>query len=96
MKLRPLSDCIIVKRTPTETKTESGLILAFSEEQKKAQGTVIRVGPGKIMDNGGVRLMGIRPGETVLFGEYSGQAFKFEGEEYLMMRENDIVGIVEN
>jgi len=95
LKLRPLSDCIIVKRTPAETKTKSGLILAFSEEQKKAQGIVIRTGPGKIMDNGGVRLMGIRPGETVLFGEYSGQAFKFEGEEYLMMRENDVVGIVE-
>lgn len=95
MKLRPLSDCIIVKRTETETTTASGLVLVFEEKEKKAQGKVIRVGPGKILENGNVRLMGIRPGETVLFGEYSGQAFKFEGEEYLMMREPDVIGIVE-
>ena len=95
MKLRPLSDCIVVKQHDEETKTASGLILAFDTTQKKFQGEVMAVGTGKIMDNGGIRPMGIKVGEIVLFGEYSGQKFKYKGQEYLMMREPDVIGVID-
>lgn len=95
MKLRPLSDCIIVKQHEEEVTTASGIILTAGKADKKFQGEVIAVGTGKIMDNGGVRMMGIAVGETVLFGEYSGQKFKYEGEEFLMMREPDVIGIID-
>lgn len=95
MKLRPLSDCIVVKQHDEETVTASGLILAFETNQKKFQGEVMAVGTGKIMDNGQVRPMGLKVGEIVLFGEYSGQRFKYEGQELLMMREPDVIGVIE-
>lgn len=95
MKLRPLSDCIVVKQHEEETKTASGLILAFDGPQKKFQGEVRAVGKGKIMDNGMIRPMELKVGEIVLFGEYSGQRFKHEGEELLMMREPDVIGVIE-
>lgn len=94
MKLKPMSDLIIVKQHEEETKTASGLILAM-DAQKKFQGEVIRVGPGKITDIGTVRPMGINVGDVVLFGEYTGQKFKYDGVEYLTMHEADIIGVIE-
>jgi len=95
LKLRPLSDCIVVKQHNEETVTSFGLIIAGAENKKQFQGEVIAIGTGKIMDNGGIRPMGIKIGEIVLFGEYSGQKFKYEGQEYLMMREPDVIGIID-
>ena len=95
MKLRPMSDCIIVKQHEEETVTASGIVLAFAKTEKKFQGDIVRAGPGKIMDNGQLRPMALKEGEVVLFGEYSGQKFKYEDQEYLMMREPDVIGVVE-
>ena len=95
MKMRPRSDCIVVKQHDEETKTASGLIIAFESNQKKFQGEVMAVGTGEIKDNGEVRKMEIKVGEIVLFGEYSGQKFKLDGQEYLMMREKDIIGVLD-
>jgi len=93
--MRPRSDCIVVKQHDEETKTASGLIIAFESNQKKFQGEVMAVGTGEIKDNGEVRKMEIKVGEIVLFGEYSGQKFKLDGQEYLMMREKDIIGVLD-
>lgn len=95
MNLRPLSDCIVVKQHDEETTTESGLIIAWTDGKKKFQGEVRAVGKGKIMDNGMIRSMELKVGDIVLFGEYSGQRFKHEGEELLMMREPDVIGVIE-
>jgi chaperonin GroES len=95
MKLRPLSDCIVVKQHNEETVTASGIILAGMEGQKKFQGEIVACGPGEIKDNGTVRQIGVKVGEVVMFGEYSGQKFKMDGQEYLMLREKDVIGIVE-
>lgn len=90
-KIRPKSDVIIVKQHEEETKTSSGIILAFESSQKKFQGTVIAVGPGEILADGQRRPMEIKVGEVVVFGEYAGQKWKYNGEEYLVMRERDII-----
>lgn len=95
MNLRPLSDCIVVKQHDEETKTASGLILAFDGPQKKFQGEVIACGTGEIRENGTVRTMEVKKGDIVMFGEYSGQRFKMDGNEYLMMREKDVIGVIE-
>lgn len=95
MNLRPLSDCIVVKQHDEETKTASGLILAFDGPQKKFQGEVIACGTGEIRENGTVRPMEVKKGDIVMFGEYSGQRFKMDGQEYLMLREKDVIGVIE-
>lgn len=95
MKLRPLHDRIIVKRMDQETKTASGIIIPDAAAEKPDQGEVLAVGNGKILDDGKVRPMSLKVGDRVLFGKYAGQAVKVEGEELLVMREDDIVAIVE-
>jgi chaperonin GroES len=95
MKLRPLNDRIIVKRLDQETKTASGLIIPDAAAEKPDQGQVLAVGNGKILDDGKVRPLDIKVGDRVLFGKYSGQAFKLDGEELLQMREEDVIAIVE-
>jgi len=95
MKLRPLSDCIVVKQHEEETKTASGLILAFEGSQKKFQGEIMACGTGEIRENGTVRPMCVKTGDVILFGEYSGQKFKLEGQEYLMMKERDVIGVID-
>lgn len=95
MKLKPLGDCIIVKQHDEETKTASGLILAVTAD-KKAQGEIMAVGTGKILEDGTVRPMEVKVGDIILFGEYAKQPFKLEGVEYLVMHEADVIGIVEN
>ena len=95
MKLRPLHDRIIVKRMDQETKTASGIVIPDAAAEKPDQGEVLAVGNGKILDNGKVRPMSLKVGDRVMFGKYAGQAVKVDGQELLVMREDDIVAIVE-
>jgi len=95
MKIRPLHDRVIVKRLEAERKTASGIVIPDSAGEKPDQGEVLAVGNGKILDDGKVRPMAVKVGDKVLFGKYAGQAVKVEGEELLVMREEDIMGVVE-
>lgn len=95
MKIRPLSDRVIVKRMEEERKTASGIVIPDAATEKPDQGEIIAVGNGKMGDDGKVRPMNVKVGDKVLFGKYSGQAFKMDGQEYLTMREDDIIGVVE-
>ncbi len=95
MKIRPLSDRVIVKRLEEERKTASGIVIPDAATEKPDQGEIIAVGNGKVGDDGKVRPMSVKVGDKVLFGKYSGQAFKMDGQEYLTMREDDIIGVVE-
>ena len=96
MKLRPLADRVIVKRVENETKTASGIVIPDSAAEKPDQGEVLAVGPGKKTDKGELIAMNVKVGDRVLFGKYAGQTVKVEGEELLVMREEDIMGVVES
>ena len=95
MKIRPLHDRVIVKRMEAEEKTASGIVLAAAAAEKPDQGEVIAVGPGKKDDSGKTIAMDVKVGDRVLFGKYAGQAVKVDGEEVLVMREEDIMGVLE-
>lgn len=95
-KLRPLHDRIIVKRLDQETKTASGIVLPEAAAEKPDQGEVLAIGNGKILDDGAVRALDVKVGDRVLFGKYSGQAVKVDGEELLVMREEDVMAIVQH
>ena len=95
MKIRPLHDRVIVKRVEEEKKTASGIVIPDSAAEKPDQGEVVSVGSGKILDDGKVRPMAVKAGDRVLFGKYSGQTVKVDGVELLVMREEDIMGVVE-
>ena len=95
MKIRPLHDRVIVKRLEEETKTTSGILIPDSAAEKPDQGKIISVGKGKVGDDGKVRALEVKVGDKVLFGKYSGQSVKILGEELLVMREEDIMGVVE-
>ncbi|GGY12414.1 co-chaperone GroES [Massilia dura] len=95
MNLRPLHDRVIVKRLDQETKTASGLIIPDAAAEKPDQGEVLAVGNGKVSDTGTLRALEVKVGDRVLFGKYSGQAVKVDGEELLVMREEDIMAIVQ-
>jgi len=95
MDLRPLHDRVIVKRLDQETKTASGIVLPEAAAEKPDQGKVLAVGNGKILDDGKVRALDVKVGDIVLFGKYSGQTVKINGEEVLVMREEDIMAIVQ-
>jgi chaperonin GroES len=95
MSLRPLHDRVIVERLEQETKTASGIVLPEGAAEKPDQGKVTAVGNGKILEDGKVRPLDVKVGDTVLFGKYSGQTVKIDGKEVLVMREEDIMAIVE-
>ncbi|MHB1290699.1 MAG: co-chaperone GroES [Sulfuricella sp.] len=95
MKIRPLHDRVIVKRLEAEEKTASGIVIPGSAAEKPDQGEIVAVGKGKVGDDGKVRALEVKVGDKVLFGKYSGQAFKMDGVELLQMREEDIIGVVE-
>ena len=95
MNLRPLHDRVIVKRLDQETKTASGIVLPDAAAEKPDQGKVLAVGNGKILEDGKVRALDVKVGDIVLFGKYSGQTVKVEGEEVLVMREEDIMASVQ-
>jgi chaperonin GroES len=94
MKLRPLHDRIIVKRLEEERKSAGGIVIPDTAAEKPSMGEVIAAGPGKTDDSGKVIPMGVKVGERILFGKYSGQEFKMEGQELLHMREDDVIGVV--
>ena len=95
MNIRPLHDRVIVKRLEEERKTASGIVLPDSATEKPDQGEVIAVGNGKILEDGKTRPLDVKKGDKILFGKYSGQCVKVDDIEYLVMREEDIMGIVE-
>ena len=94
MKIRPLHDRVVVKRVEEERKSAGGIVIPENVAEKPDQGEVIAVGNGKILEDGKVRALDVKVGDRVLFGKYSGSTFKMEGTEYLVMREDDIMGIV--
>jgi len=95
MNIRPLHDRIIVERLEEETTTASGIIIPDSAKEKPQQGNVIAVGKGKLTEDGKVLPLDVKVGDKVLFGKYSGTEVKIDGNEYLMMREDDVLGVVE-
>ena len=95
MKIRPLHDRIIVKRLEEERKTASGIVIPDTAAEKPDQGEVIAIGKGKVLEDGKVRPVGLKVGDKILFGKYSGQAVKVKGEEVLVMREEDVMGVLE-
>ena len=95
MKIRPLHDRVIVKRIEAERTTASGIVIPDSAGEKPDQGEIVSVGTGKIMDDGKIRPLALKVGDRVLFGKYSGQTVKVDGDELLVMREEDIMGVVE-
>ena len=95
MKIRPLHDRVIVKRVEEERKTASGIVIPDSAAEKPDQGEVKAIGPGKKDDNGKSIPVDLKVGDRVLFGKYSGQTVKVDGDELLVMREEDIMGVIE-
>jgi chaperonin GroES len=95
MKIRPLQDRIIVKRLEEEEKTGGGIIIPDTAKEKPMEGKVVAVGKGKVLENGKVLPLDVRAGDRVLFSKYAGTEVKLDGEEHLIMREDDILGIVE-
>jgi len=95
MKIRPLQDRLIVKRIDEEETTKGGIIIPDTAKEKPLEGKVIAVGKGKILEDGKVRPMEIEEGHRILFGKYAGTDIKIEGGDYLILREDDILGIVE-
>ena len=94
MKIRPLHDRVVVERIEEERKTAGGIVIPDNAAEKPDQGEVLAVGNGKILEDGKLRPLDVKVGDRILFGKYSGSTFKMEGEEYLVMREDDIMGIV--
>ncbi len=94
-KFRPLNDRILVKRVEEEEKTKGGIIIPDSAKEKPVEGKVIAVGNGKRLEDGKVLPLDIKPGDKVLFGKYSGTEIKVDGEEHLILREEDVLGVVE-
>lgn len=95
MKIRPLNDRILVKRLEEEAKTAGGIIIPDTAKEKPAEGEIVAVGPGKLNDQGDRVPMDVKPGDRVLFSKYGGTDVKIEGQDYLIMREDDILGVVE-
>jgi chaperonin GroES len=94
-KLRPLADRVIVKQTEAEEKTKSGIYLPDAAKEKPTKGKVISVGPGKLDEKGRPMDVGVRAGDTVYYGKYSGTDVEVDGEKYVILRENDILGVLE-
>lgn len=93
--IRPLHDRVIVTRKDAETTTASGIIIPDSAKEKPQEGEIVAVGKGRIMQDGSIQELDVKKGDMVLFGKYAGTEIKIDGEEYLMMKEDDIMGVVE-
>ena len=95
MKLRPLADRVIVKQSDAEEKTKSGIVLPDSAKEKPTKGKIIAVGPGKLDDNGRPMELAVRVNDVVYYGKYSGTEVEIDREKYVILRESDILGVVE-
>ena len=93
MKIRPLQDRIVVKRLEGESKTKGGIIIPDTAKEKPIEGRVVAVGNGKVLKDGKVRPVDVRVGDTILFGKYSGTEVKLDGEEHLLIREDDVLAV---
>ncbi len=96
MKIRPLHDRVLLKRVEEETKTAGGIVLPGTAAEKPSRGNVIAVGRGKLLENGEIRPLDLQAGDHVLFGKYSGSEVKVEGEDYIIMREDEIMAVIES
>jgi chaperonin GroES len=95
MQVRPLHDRVLVKRLPEEEKSKGGIIIPDTAKEKPAQGEIIAVGTGRVAEDGKIRPLDVKKGDKVLFGKYAGNEIKINGDEFLMMREEDILGIIQ-
>ena len=95
MSIRPLHDRVLVRRVEEDKKTPGGIVIPDTAAEKPMQGEVVAVGDGKLLDNGELRALDVKAGDKILFGKYSGTEVKVNGEELIVMREDDIMGIVE-
>lgn len=95
MQVRPLQDRVLVERMEEETKTAGGIIIPDNNKEKPAQGKVVSVGKGRLLDSGDYRALEVKEGDTILFGKYSGTEVKVGDKEYLIMREDDILGVMQ-
>jgi chaperonin GroES len=95
LKVKPLDDRVVVKPVDAEEKTAGGIVLPDTAKEKPQKGTVVAVGPGKLLDSGKRAEVAVKKGDVVLYGKYAGSDFKLEGEEYKILHESDLLGIVE-
>lgn len=95
MKIRPLQDRVLVERIEEEQKTKGGIIIPDSAKEKPQEGKVVAAGPGRVSDEGKVTPLSVKAGDRILFGKYSGSEIKVDGKDYLIMREDDILGVIE-
>jgi chaperonin GroES len=95
MSIRPLHDRVVVRRLDQEVTSPGGIVIPDSAKEKPSEGEIVSVGNGKISENGEVRPLDVKPGDKVLFGKYSGTEVKIDGEELLVMREDDIMAVIE-
>jgi chaperonin GroES len=95
MKIRPLADRVLVQRLEAETKTAGGIVLPDTAKEKPQRGKVVAVGSGKVLDDGTVRKLQVKKGDTVLFTSYAGTDVKIDGKEHLIMSESDILAVIE-
>ena len=96
MKIRPLHDRVVIRRTEEERTSPGGIVIPDAAAEKPVKGEVIAVGNGKLLDNGEVRPLDLKTGDNVLFGKYSGTEVKVEGEEVVVMREDDVMAVIED
>ncbi|WP_295542614.1 co-chaperone GroES [uncultured Thiohalocapsa sp.] len=96
MNIRPLHDRVVVRRMEEERTSAGGIVIPDSATEKPIQGEIIAVGNGKLMDSGDTRALDVKVGDRVLFGKYSGTEVKLDGDEFLVMREDDIMGVIES
>jgi len=96
IKIRPLHDRVVIKRVDEETKTAGGIVIPDSAKEKPIRGEVLAVGKGKILENGDVRPLDVKIGDIVLFGKYSGTEVKIDNQDLLVMREDDLMGVIAN
>ena len=94
MNIRPLHDRVVVRRTEEETKSAGGIVIPDSAAEKPSQGEVLAVGPGKKLDDGSIQAMDVKKGDKVLIGKYSGTEVKLDGEEHLILREEEILAVI--
>lgn len=95
MQVRPLQDRVLVERLEEETKTAGGIIIPDNNKEKPAQGKIISVGQGYMLDDGSYRALEVKAGDTVIFGKYAGTEVKVEGKDYLIMKQDDILGVLQ-
>jgi len=95
MSLRPLQDRVIVTRIKEEAMTKGGIVIPDTAKEKPVEGKIVAVGNGKVLENGSVRKLDVKAGDTILFGKYAGTEVKIDGEDRLILREDDILGVIE-